>query len=99
MDAQMLQRGAMSDMAGYRFGKGTDIFPSASVSMQMQHHFGQMNTRKAGVEKYREKKKSRKFEKRIRYAYRKAYAEKRPRVKGRFVKRQDVTSDEAVPHP
>ncbi|XP_054822705.1 zinc finger protein CONSTANS-LIKE 2-like [Prosopis cineraria] len=94
MDAPVLQRGTASDMAGYRFGKGTEIFPSGSVPMQI--HFGQMN-RKAGVEKYREKKKSRKFEKRIRYAYRKAYAEKRPRVKGRFVKRQELTSDEGVP--
>ncbi|KAK4257287.1 hypothetical protein QN277_006895 [Acacia crassicarpa] len=95
MVAQMLQRGTMSEKPGYRFPQGTEIFPSGS-SVPMQIHFGQMN-RKAGVEKYREKKKSRKFEKRIRYAYRKAYAEKRPRVKGRFVKRQDLTSDEAVP--
>ncbi|XP_028753797.1 zinc finger protein CONSTANS-LIKE 1 isoform X2 [Neltuma alba] len=94
MGSQMLQSGTMCDMPGFRFPKGTETFPSASVPMQI--HFGHMN-RKAGVEKYREKKKSRKFEKRIRYAYRKAYAEKRPRVKGRFVKRQDLTSDEAVP--
>lgn len=43
--------------------------------------------REARVLRYREKRKSRKFEKTIRYASRKAYAETRPRVKGRFAKR------------
>ncbi|KAK9715534.1 hypothetical protein RND81_06G171100 [Saponaria officinalis] len=43
--------------------------------------------RAARVLRYREKRKNRKFEKTIRYASRKAYAETRPRVKGRFVKR------------
>ncbi|KAJ0042443.1 hypothetical protein Pint_18881 [Pistacia integerrima] len=46
--------------------------------------------REARVLRYREKKKSRKFEKTIRYASRKAYAETRPRIKGRFAKRTDV---------
>lgn len=39
--------------------------------------------REARVNRYREKRKSRKFEKTIRYASRKAYAESRPRVKVR----------------
>ncbi|KAL0424545.1 UNVERIFIED_CONTAM: Zinc finger protein CONSTANS-LIKE 2 [Sesamum radiatum] len=43
--------------------------------------------REARVLRYREKKKNRKFEKTIRYASRKAYAETRPRIKGRFAKR------------
>ncbi|CAN0876179.1 Zinc finger protein CONSTANS-LIKE 2 [Linum grandiflorum] len=43
--------------------------------------------REARVMRYREKKKRRKFEKTIRYASRKAYAETRPRIKGRFAKR------------
>ncbi|XP_060171597.1 zinc finger protein CONSTANS-LIKE 5-like [Lycium barbarum] len=47
--------------------------------------------REARVLRYREKKKNRKFEKTIRYASRKAYAEKRPRIKGRFAKRMDST--------
>lgn len=46
--------------------------------------------REARVLRYREKKKARKFEKTIRYASRKAYAETRPRIKGRFAKRKDV---------
>lgn len=46
--------------------------------------------REARVLRYREKRKNRKFEKTIRYASRKAYAETRPRIKGRFAKRTDV---------
>ncbi|KAG6420991.1 hypothetical protein SASPL_117537 [Salvia splendens] len=44
--------------------------------------------REARVLRYKEKKKTRKFEKTIRYASRKAYAETRPRIKGRFAKRK-----------
>ncbi|XVF48230.1 hypothetical protein PTKIN_Ptkin03bG0173100 [Pterospermum kingtungense] len=46
--------------------------------------------RVARVLRYREKRKNRKFEKTIRYASRKAYAEMRPRIKGRFAKRTDM---------
>ncbi|KAL9267653.1 Zinc finger protein CONSTANS-LIKE 3-like protein [Drosera capensis] len=49
--------------------------------------------REARVMRYREKKKNRKFEKTIRYASRKAYAETRPRVKGRFAKRTEIDGD------
>lgn len=49
--------------------------------------------REARVMRYREKRKNRKFEKTIRYASRKAYAETRPRIKGRFAKRVDMDSD------
>lgn len=51
--------------------------------------------REARVLRYREKRKNRKFEKRIRYASRKAYAETRPRIKGRFAKRTDVVELDA----
>lgn len=40
--------------------------------------------------KYREKRKTRKFSKTIRYELRKTYAEMRPRIKGRFAKRSDA---------
>ncbi|GLJ30570.1 hypothetical protein SUGI_0605290 [Cryptomeria japonica] len=50
--------------------------------------------REARVLRYREKRKNRKFEKTIRYASRKAYAETRPRIKGRFAKRTDVEEGE-----
>ncbi|KAL0283029.1 UNVERIFIED_CONTAM: Zinc finger protein CONSTANS-LIKE 5 [Sesamum radiatum] len=49
--------------------------------------------REARVLRYKEKRKNRKFEKTIRYASRKAYAETRPRIKGRFAKRSDSESD------
>lgn len=45
--------------------------------------------REARVLRYKEKRKNRRFEKTIRYASRKAYAETRPRIKGRFAKRND----------
>ncbi|XP_076930012.1 zinc finger protein CONSTANS-LIKE 3-like [Bidens hawaiensis] len=47
--------------------------------------------REARVLRYREKRKNRKFEKTIRYASRKAYAETRPRIKGRFAKRTEAS--------
>lgn len=49
--------------------------------------------REARVLRYREKRKNRKFEKTIRYASRKAYAETRPRIKGRFAKRSEIGDD------
>ncbi|KAF8099915.1 hypothetical protein N665_0235s0018 [Sinapis alba] len=55
--------------------------------------------REARVMRYREKRKNRKFEKTIRYASRKAYAEMRPRIKGRFAKRTDTSeSNDVVGH-
>lgn len=46
--------------------------------------------RKVRVDRYIEKRKTRSYENRIRYASRKAYAESRPRIKGRFAKREEV---------
>lgn len=43
--------------------------------------------REAKVSRYREKRRTRLFSKKIRYEVRKLNAEKRPRIKGRFVKR------------
>ncbi|GMH11997.1 hypothetical protein Nepgr_013838 [Nepenthes gracilis] len=47
-------------------------------------------SRKDAVMRYKEKKKTRKFEKRVRYASRKERADIRKRVKGRFVKAGDA---------
>ncbi|KAL5148861.1 Zinc finger protein CONSTANS-LIKE 2 [Glycine soja] len=66
----------------------TDLFPP----LPMPSHLTPMD-REARVLRYREKKKTRKFEKKIRYASRKAYAETRPRIKGRFAKRTDVEAE------
>ncbi|XP_064973415.1 zinc finger protein CONSTANS-LIKE 3-like [Musa acuminata AAA Group] len=49
--------------------------------------------REARLMRYREKRKCRRFEKTIRYASRKAYAEARPRIKGRFAKRVEVEAE------
>lgn len=46
--------------------------------------------REAKVLRYKEKKKARKYAKKVRYTSRKAYAESRPRVKGRFAKKLDI---------
>lgn len=68
--------------------KGTiDLFSGPPIQMPSQ--LSPMD-REARVLRYREKKKTRKFEKTIRYASRKAYAETRPRIKGRFAKRTDI---------
>ncbi|GKV16896.1 hypothetical protein SLEP1_g27466 [Rubroshorea leprosula] len=64
-----------------------DLFTGTPIQMPPQ--LTPMD-REARVLRYREKKKTRKFEKTIRYASRKAYAETRPRIKGRFAKRADV---------
>ncbi|XP_061359012.1 zinc finger protein CONSTANS-LIKE 2-like [Gastrolobium bilobum] len=65
-----------------------DIFPP----ILLPSHFTPMD-REARVLRYREKKKTRKFEKKIRYATRKAYAESRPRIRGRFAKKADVEAE------
>jgi len=51
--------------------------------------------REARLMRYREKRKNRRFDKTIRYASRKAYAETRPRIKGRFAKRCSSAEAEA----
>ncbi|GLU13302.1 hypothetical protein SLE2022_299420 [Rubroshorea leprosula] len=71
--------------------EATDFFPNPSLLMPLQ--FMPMN-REEKVLRYREKRKARKFEKKIRYASRKAYAETRPRVKGRFAREIDLEIDE-----
>lgn len=52
--------------------------------------------REARLMRYREKRKNRRFDKTIRYASRKAYAETRPRIKGRFAKRGSAEADDEV---
>ncbi|KAL8251149.1 hypothetical protein R6Q59_034842 [Mikania micrantha] len=64
-----------------------DLFSSHSIQMPTQLT---PIDREARVLRYREKKKTRKFEKTIRYASRKAYAETRPRIQGRFAKRSNL---------
>ncbi|KAJ1279923.1 hypothetical protein BS78_04G192400 [Paspalum vaginatum] len=58
--------------------------------------------REARLMRYREKRKNRRFDKTIRYASRKAYAETRPRIKGRFAKRcspeAEAEEEDALEH-
>ncbi|KAJ9537346.1 hypothetical protein OSB04_030079 [Centaurea solstitialis] len=75
---------------------------AAMADVSNNHHHQQPSTaevypspvlgfdREARVLRYKEKRKNRKFEKTIRYASRKAYAETRPRIKGRFAKRTEI---------
>ncbi|XP_039064208.1 zinc finger protein CONSTANS-LIKE 16-like isoform X2 [Hibiscus syriacus] len=53
--------------------------------------------REARVSRYREKRRTRLFSKRIRYEVRKLNAEKRPRMKGRFVKRASFLAGPGFP--
>ncbi|KAK4750474.1 hypothetical protein SAY87_003956 [Trapa incisa] len=62
------------------FSAGPPIIP---------YHITTMN-REAKVLRYKEKKKARKYAKKVRYASRKAYAESRPRVKGRFASKFEI---------
>ncbi|XP_052187317.1 zinc finger protein CONSTANS-LIKE 16-like [Diospyros lotus] len=53
--------------------------------------------REARVSRYREKRRTRLFSKKIRYEVRKLNAEKRPRMKGRFVKRANFAASPVFP--
>ncbi|KAI4352319.1 hypothetical protein L6164_006583 [Bauhinia variegata] len=93
MDVGVVPEATMSDVSisHPRPSKGTiDLFSGPPLQLPCQ--LTPMD-RKARVLRYREKKKTRKFEKTIRYASRKAYAETRPRIKGRFAKRTDVEAE------
>nr|AJR28659.1 CONSTANS-like 1 protein [Thespesia populneoides] len=90
VDVGIVPESTLSDISisHTRPPKGTiDLFSGPLPQMPTQ--LAPME-REARVLRYREKKKTRKFEKTIRYASRKAYAEMRPRIKGRFAKRTDV---------
>ncbi|MCD9641852.1 hypothetical protein HAX54_028308 [Datura stramonium] len=54
--------------------------------------------REARVSRYREKRRTRLFSKKIRYEVRKLNAEKRPRMKGRFVKRANFATTTTIPN-
>jgi hypothetical protein len=84
----------MSDIS-YPFGRNMSADPNIPVSGTTNQVATQLcgTDREARVLRYREKRKNRKFEKTIRYASRKAYAETRPRIKGRFAKRTEIDSE------
>ncbi|GMJ07193.1 B-box domain protein 6, CONSTANS-like 5 [Hibiscus trionum] len=82
---------SMSDMS-YSFGPTMTDSSGPMSAATTSSQAGGMD-REARVLRYREKRKNRKFEKTIRYASRKAYAESRPRIKGRFAKRTQTDND------
>lgn len=53
-------------------------------------------SRQEKLDRFREKKRNRHFKKTIRYASRKAYAEVRPRIKGRFARKDEVAAMRAA---
>merc|ERR1712151_765255 len=53
-------------------------------------------TRKECLERYRLKKKNRKFSLKVRYHLRKLNADRRPRYKGRFIKKGEVIPQELL---
>lgn len=68
--------------------KGAEVHQPYGEMMGMLGHHGMGDGgREARVSRYREKRRTRLFSKKIRYEVRKLNAEKRPRMKGRFVKR------------
>ncbi|RAL50845.1 hypothetical protein DM860_015992 [Cuscuta australis] len=89
-DAGVVPEGSSASEISYSLGQtvagGGDLSSSTGVQLAGKD-------REARVMRYREKRKSRRFEKTIRYASRKAYAEMRPRVKGRFAKKTEMEVD------
>lgn len=80
-----------------------DVLGSSGVDVQFR--YGELRSlmghrdggREARVSRYREKRRTRLFAKKIRYEVRKLNAEKRPRMKGRFVKRTSFVGATALP--
>ncbi|XWS68865.1 hypothetical protein CRYUN_Cryun04dG0130500 [Craigia yunnanensis] len=77
---------------------GTEVHHSCSNLIGMGTHQAVGDGgREARVSRYREKRRTRLFSKKIRYEVRKLNAEKRPRMKGRFVKRPPFLAGPAFP--
>lgn len=66
----------------------------SSTRLPVPPKFTHIMNREAKVQRYREKRKTRKFEKTIRYASRQAYAETRPRVRGKFAREAEKEESE-----
>lgn len=80
-------------------GQGLQVVPE-TVQGNLQGNLwtvvpppGLISTRKDCVARYKEKKAKRSFKKNIRYHMRKVNADKRPRVKGRFIKSSTLVDD------
>lgn len=69
---------------------GFPFAPSVPPSLVPLQFPQSLLDRKARVARYREKRKHRTFENKIRYTSRKLYAENRPRIKGRFARPDEL---------
>ncbi|KAG7032077.1 Zinc finger protein CONSTANS-LIKE 6 [Cucurbita argyrosperma subsp. argyrosperma] len=72
-------------------------FGEVGGGIRRQAAAGVEGEREARVSRYREKRRTRLFAKKIRYEVRKLNAEKRPRMKGRFVKRSSCFAPPPLP--
>ncbi|XP_062078589.1 zinc finger protein CONSTANS-LIKE 5 [Humulus lupulus] len=103
LDVGVVPDGSSMSEISFSFGRSlsqnnnvssTDPIPSISASTNSSEPTQLCGLdREARVLRYKEKRKNRRFEKTIRYASRKAYAETRPRIKGRFAKRTETEAD------
>ena len=66
--------------------------PTLTDGSQLQMPIDRSTERELKLMRYKEKRMRRCYEKQIRYASRKAYAQVRPRVKGRFAKVTEACS-------
>ncbi|CAH2038705.1 unnamed protein product [Thlaspi arvense] len=74
--------------SGFWDNRSTD-YEDKELGLKLNLNHQERNTRReASVLRYKEKRQSRLFSKKIRYQVRKLNADKRPRFKGRFVKRE-----------
>ena len=95
MSFSSMEAGLVPDNTELDMPRSNTLTPAGASSrfsgppLQMPLHLSSMD-REARVLRYKEKKKTRTFRKTTRYATRKAYAEARPRIKGRFAKRSDA---------
>ncbi|XP_039054419.1 two-component response regulator-like APRR1 isoform X2 [Hibiscus syriacus] len=69
------------------------LWPSFGNSSSNEVKPSKVDRREAALIKFRQKRKERCFDKKIRYVNRKRLAERRPRVRGQFVRKNGVTVD------
>ncbi|XP_057523704.1 protein CHLOROPLAST IMPORT APPARATUS 2-like [Amaranthus tricolor] len=80
------------DILGSEFSGSDALARLAQIDL-----FGEFGAlREASVQRYKEKRRTRFFSKKIRYQVRKVNADQRPRMKGRFVRRPDSTENEEI---
>ncbi|PSR95791.1 Two-component response regulator-like [Actinidia chinensis var. chinensis] len=71
----------------------THPWPSYGNSSAVEGKLSKVDRREAALLKFRQKRKDRCFEKKIRYVNRKQLAERRPRVRGQFVRKNGIKVD------